>query len=100
MNKKFHDVESVEFQDQDLILRTDGREYRVALSALSPRLQQASAQARSFYKISPSGYGIHWPEADEDLSVDGLIAVATGQTKTVTHSDASVLKEEPKSHNE
>jgi len=100
MNKKFHDVEGVEFQDQDLILRTDGREYRVALSVVSPRLLQASAQARRFYKVSPSGFGIHWPEADEDLSVDGLIAAATGQSKKVTHLDASALKEEPKSYNE
>jgi len=23
--------------------------------------------------VSPSGYGIHWPELDEDLSIDGMI---------------------------
>ncbi|PKN21436.1 MAG: hypothetical protein CVU65_16870 [Deltaproteobacteria bacterium HGW-Deltaproteobacteria-22] len=25
--------------------------------------------------MSPSGYGIHWPELDEDLSVDGLLGL-------------------------
>jgi hypothetical protein len=24
----------------------------------------------------PSGYGVHWPEIDEDLTIDGLIASA------------------------
>jgi len=27
------------------------------------------------YEISPSGYGIHWPLIDEDLSIDGLLGV-------------------------
>jgi hypothetical protein len=99
MNKKSHDQVSVEFQEQDLILRADGHEYRVAISVVSPRLLRASSEARRFYRVSPSGYGIHWPEADEDLSVDGLIAAATGDLKKVTHSEASVLKEEPKSYN-
>jgi hypothetical protein len=25
------------------------------------------------FEISPSGYGIHWPDLDEDLSIDGMI---------------------------
>jgi hypothetical protein len=25
------------------------------------------------FEVSPSGYGIHWPELDEDLSIDGMI---------------------------
>jgi hypothetical protein len=100
MNKKFHDLVTVEFQEQELILRADGRAYRVAISVVSPRLLRASSEARGFYKVSPSGYGIHWPEADEDLSVDGLIAAATGYSKEVKRSDPSVLKEEPKSYNE
>jgi hypothetical protein len=100
MNKKFHDSVTVEFQEENLILRADGREYCVAISVVSPRLLRASSEARRFYKVSASGYGIHWPEADEDLSVDGLIAAATGYSKEVTRSDASLLKEEPKSYNE
>jgi Protein of unknown function (DUF2442) len=100
MTNKFHTIESVEFQGQDLILRVDGHEYRVAVSAVSPRLMQASNEARRFFKVSPSGYGIHWPEADEDLSVDGLIAAAKRGTKTAMPSDVSALREEPKSYNE
>ena len=28
------------------------------------------------FKVSPSGYGIHWPLIDEDLSFNGLIKIA------------------------
>ncbi|MCF6158838.1 MAG: DUF2442 domain-containing protein [wastewater metagenome] len=27
------------------------------------------------YSFSASGYGIHWPLLDEDLSIDGLLGV-------------------------
>jgi hypothetical protein len=36
----------------------------------------ATEAERNFYKISPSGYGIHWPAIDEDLSIKGLINLA------------------------
>jgi hypothetical protein len=28
------------------------------------------------FQLSPWGYGIHWPEVDEDLSIDGMIKAA------------------------
>ncbi len=28
---------------------------------------------RAMYRISPSGYGIHWPLIDEDLSINGIL---------------------------
>ena len=30
---------------------------------------------RERIEVSPSGYGLHWPEVDEDLSIDGLTGV-------------------------
>ncbi len=38
-----------------------------------PRLVHASAAARSNSEILGDGEGIHWPDADEDLSVEGLL---------------------------
>ena len=35
----------------------------------------ASDIERKIYEISPSGYGIHWPLLDEDLSIDGLLGI-------------------------
>jgi hypothetical protein len=38
-------------------------------------LANASETERKKYEISPSGYGIHWPLIDEDLSIDGLLGI-------------------------
>jgi hypothetical protein len=96
MNVKFHNVESVGFEDGALVLRVDGKIFRVVVSAVSERLARASEAARRNYRVSPSGYGIHWPELDEDLAVDGLIRAASGlQVATESHG-AYVMKDEPK----
>lgn len=50
----------------------DGRVITAPL-AWSWRLREASAEERQNYEISPSGYGVHWPEIDEDLSARGLL---------------------------
>jgi hypothetical protein len=70
-----HDIEKVLFQGDTLILRVDGKEYSFALKDISRRLAKASPAERTAYEISPSGYGIHWPLIDEDLSIDGLLGV-------------------------
>jgi len=51
----------------------DGRAITVPL-VWFPRLLRASAAARMNWELLGDGEGIHWPEADEDLSVAGLLA--------------------------
>lgn len=51
----------------------DGRQLRVPLSWF-PRLARATEAARANWELLGDGEGIHWPEADEDLSVAGLLA--------------------------
>ena len=34
------------------------------------------SEPKKNFEVSPSGYGIHWPELDEDLSIDGMIKAA------------------------
>lgn len=58
-----------------LSMTVDGRPLRVDLRALSPRLARASIAELSVVEASPSGYGLHWPLLDEDISVDGLLGV-------------------------
>ncbi len=70
---KCHKIEKVSFVKEKLILRVDGKEYSFPLADVSKRLVNASRAEREKYEISPSGYGIHWPLIDEDLSIDGLI---------------------------
>jgi len=50
----------------------DGRTISVPL-AWYPRLLHATSQQRDAWELSAGGYGIHWPEIDEDLSTEGLL---------------------------
>lgn len=72
---KAHDVERVTFRGSTMMLRVDGKEYVVEVTRQSQRLAEATPEQRMNFVVSPSGYGIHWPDLDEDLSVDGLIGV-------------------------
>ena len=50
----------------------DGRTISVPL-AWYPRLLHATAGQRAEWQPAGGGYGIHWPEIDEDLSTEGLL---------------------------
>ncbi len=50
----------------------DGRTISVPL-AWYPRLLHATPVARANWELCGGGYGIHWPEIDEDLSTEGLL---------------------------
>jgi hypothetical protein len=50
----------------------DGRVISVPL-AWSWRLSDATPAQRNNYEIIGDGQGVHWPEIDEDLSVDGML---------------------------
>ncbi|MGK5084930.1 DUF2442 domain-containing protein [Bdellovibrionota bacterium FG-1] len=64
----------VTFTDELLCLHlADGREVRVPL-AFYPRLRKATKAQRENYKIGGMGTGINWPDVDEDLSVEGIVA--------------------------
>lgn len=72
---KVHDIQKLSFEADRLHLQVDGREYTFDLADISPSLLRASPEERMGYEISPSGYGIHWPLINEDLSVDALLGV-------------------------
>ena len=50
----------------------DGRVISVPL-AWYPRLLNATPAQRKNWNIAGGGYGIHWPDIDEDLSTAGLL---------------------------
>jgi len=50
----------------------DGRAIAVPL-AWYPRLLHATPAQRANWVIAGAGYVIHWPDVDEDLSVQGLL---------------------------
>ncbi|MGL4204407.1 MAG: DUF2442 domain-containing protein [Enterobacter roggenkampii] len=55
----------------------DGRSISVPV-AWFPRLAAGTAEQRQNWELCGAGYGIHWPELDEDLSTEGLLCGAKG----------------------
>ncbi|WP_165224862.1 DUF2442 domain-containing protein [Aquisphaera insulae] len=77
---KITDVEVAE--DELKVALLDGRTITVPL-AWYPRLLRATAQERGNWKIAGGGYGIHWPDVDEDLSSEGLLRGAPAPRPSV-----------------
>jgi hypothetical protein len=50
----------------------DGRTISVPIGWY-PRLAYGTQAERSKFQISGGGFGIHWPDLDEDLGVEGLL---------------------------
>ncbi len=71
--EKAHEVQLVHVDETYLYLTVDGRSYRIRWADCSPLLAKATQAQRKRYEISASGYGIHWPDLDEDLSTEGLL---------------------------
>ena len=66
-------VESVGFSAEFLVVGLmDGRRISVPVEWY-PRLARASREQLANWQICSGGYGIHWPELDEDLSTEGLL---------------------------
>jgi hypothetical protein len=60
----------------------DGRSISVPL-AWYPRLFHATKNQRKNWQVSAGGYGIHWPDVDEDLSTEGLLRGAPAPRQVV-----------------
>jgi hypothetical protein len=66
-------VRDVRFSDDLLIVDLmDGRTISVPL-AWYPRLANATAAQRAKWERAGAGFGIYWPDLDEDLSTEGLL---------------------------
>ncbi len=73
--KKYHEISELKFKKDYLIITINGECHEFKLNDISPKLTKANKIERETFEISPSGYGIHWPILDEDLSIDGLLGI-------------------------
>ena len=71
-----HNIQAVTFDKISIYLQVDGKEITIPIDKVSKKLASANEIQRNLFIISPSGYGIHWPLIDEDLSIDALLKVA------------------------
>jgi len=62
-------------EDSLRVVLADSREISVPLEWF-PRLLQADSPQREKWRLIGGGIGIHWPEVDEDISVESLLAVS------------------------
>jgi hypothetical protein len=60
-------------EDALVVDLVDGRTLSVPL-AWYPRLAHGSHAERAHWRLVGEGEGIHWPDLDEDISVEGLLA--------------------------
>lgn len=72
----------VEFTADALHLRlADGREVSAPL-AWYPRLASGTATERANHRLIGGGHGVHWPELDEDISVENVLSgKASGESQ-------------------
>lgn len=59
-----------------LFIKIDSGVVRIPWSNCPEILRHATHEQRARLELSPAGYGIHWPDLDEDLSIAGLIGLA------------------------
>jgi hypothetical protein len=72
--EKAYNIKQVSFESDFIILMFDNQVIKLKLSDVSQKLAKATQTEREDFKISPSGYGIHWRLLDEDLSINGLLS--------------------------
>jgi hypothetical protein len=60
----------------------DGRTIVVPL-VWYPKLLDASPEQRKNWRLSGAGFGIHWPDIDEDLSTEGLLRGAPAAAEPI-----------------
>jgi len=72
--EKAYNIKQVSFESDFIILMVDNQVIKLKLSDVSQKLAKATQTEREDFKISPSGYGIHWRLLDEDLSINGLLS--------------------------
>ena len=66
-------IEQVRVTEDEIIARlVDGRVISVPL-AWSWRLAEATAAQRANFRLIGAGQGVHWPDVDEDISVEGML---------------------------
>ena len=60
-------------EDSFVVYLNDGRSISVPI-IWYPRLLNGNKQERENYELIGDGEGIHWPDVDEDISVEGILA--------------------------
>src|ERR1035441_10643214 len=73
LRNKWPNATSIEFGDEYMdVYLNDGRMLRMPLDWF-PRLERATPEQRKNFEWLGKGEAMHWPDVDEDISVEGLL---------------------------
>lgn len=73
IDEKTLEIADVACTESDLIVSLrDGRKIVTPLSWY-PRLSDATPEQRARWELAGAGRGVHWPDVDEDLSLEGML---------------------------
>ncbi len=86
--KRYYDVTEVHFEGDVFHVTIDGQAKTFNIGEISQTLLNAPKKDRQTFEISPSGYGIHWPLLNEDLSIDGLLGIVHTLSKKAQSAQA------------
>lgn len=81
-------------EDELSVALMDGRTITVPL-AWYPRLAEGTSAQRARWEVAGGGYGIHWPDLDEDLSTEGLLTGSRAARGDRLCSDRGNLRSAP-----
>jgi len=73
----------------------DGRVISVPL-AWSWRLSDATPAQRANFRLIGAGQGIHWPDVDEDISVEGMLHGSPARRPAARVRDRAAQQRRPK----
>jgi hypothetical protein len=74
--EKLYDITEVTLTGHLLSFKVDGVRVTCDLSKASEALAKATREQVENLVVDPVGVGFHWPELDEDLSVNGILKEA------------------------
>ena len=96
-------IQDVRVTEDEIVAHlADGRVISVPL-AWSWRLSEATPKQRAHFRLIGSGQGVHWPDVDEDISVEGFLQgiparrprSTSGQTKAVRDREPPTKRNQP-----
>jgi hypothetical protein len=89
-------IEHVRVTEDEIIAQlVDGRVISVPL-AWSWRLAEATAAQRANFRLIGAGQGVHWPDIDEDISIEGMLhGTPARRPKTPAASGPRARRHEP-----
>ncbi len=75
-------AQDVQVTDDELIVALDDGRTIVVPLAWYPRLLHGTREERANWRLIGEGEGIHWPDLDEDISIEHLLAgVPSGESQ-------------------